>query len=158
MIGKRYISHLVLFFAHNNLQGIYDTDGVKHALSQRDKKTELVNISTTYNVLTKWTSFIAVEERDETSTKPMKSVLRIDDLLTTENVDELKDLKWEVQQPKAEEMTQQEIDEITEAFKVFDKDGSGVITAESMKHIMANLGEKLPDEEIQGIIDCHWYC
>merc|ERR1711898_82187 len=33
--------------------------------------------------------------------------------------------------------------EIKEAFKVFDKDGNGFISAAELRHVMTNLGEKL---------------
>lgn len=36
-------------------------------------------------------------------------------------------------------------DEIVEAFSVFDKDGSGVISIAQLRHVMTNLGEKLTD-------------
>ncbi len=36
-------------------------------------------------------------------------------------------------------------EEIKEAFKVFDKDGNGFISAAELRHIMTNLGEKLTD-------------
>jgi calmodulin len=39
-------------------------------------------------------------------------------------------------------------EEILEAFKVFDKDGNGFISAAELRHIMMNLGEKLTDEEV----------
>jgi calmodulin len=39
-----------------------------------------------------------------------------------------------MQDPDSEE-------EIKEAFKVFDKDGTGYISAEELKHVMTNLGE-----------------
>ena len=39
-------------------------------------------------------------------------------------------------------------EEILEAFKVFDKDGNGFISAAELCHIMMNLGEKLMDEEV----------
>jgi calmodulin len=39
-------------------------------------------------------------------------------------------------------------EEILEAFKVFDKDGNGFISAAELHHIMTNLGEKLTDEEV----------
>jgi calmodulin len=42
--------------------------------------------------------------------------------------------------------------EIIEAFKVFDKDGSGKISAEELRSIMTDLGEKLTDEEVDEMI------
>ena len=38
-------------------------------------------------------------------------------------------------------------DDIIEAFRVFDKDGNGTISAAELRHVMTNLGEKLTDEE-----------
>jgi calmodulin len=43
-------------------------------------------------------------------------------------------------------------DEIREAFKVFDKDGNGFISAAELRHVMTNLGEKLTDEEVDEMI------
>ena len=37
---------------------------------------------------------------------------------------------------------------IKEAFKVFDTDGSGSISAPELKHLMASLGEQLTDEAV----------
>ncbi|KPP58894.1 hypothetical protein Z043_123240 [Scleropages formosus] len=39
-------------------------------------------------------------------------------------------------------------EEIREAFRVFDKDGNGYISATELRHAMTNLGEKLTDEEV----------
>ncbi len=38
-------------------------------------------------------------------------------------------------------------EDILEAFKVFDKDGNGVISSRELKHVMANLGEHLTEDE-----------
>merc|ERR1712151_140585 len=37
-------------------------------------------------------------------------------------------------------------EELIEAFKVFDRDGSGFINADELRHVMTNLGEKLTDD------------
>ena len=42
--------------------------------------------------------------------------------------------------------------ELKEAFKVFDKDGSGKISAKEIKTVMTNLGERLTDEEADDMI------
>ena len=39
-------------------------------------------------------------------------------------------------------------DETKEIFRVFDKDGSGTIDAEEVRHVLHNLGEKLSDKEV----------
>ena len=43
-------------------------------------------------------------------------------------------------------------EEIIEAFKVFDKDGNGFISAAESRHIMTNLGEGLTNEEVDEMI------
>ncbi|PWA34446.1 EF-hand domain [Artemisia annua] len=43
-------------------------------------------------------------------------------------------------------------EELKEAFKAFDKDQNGYISAAELRHMMANLGEKLTDEEVDEMI------
>ena len=43
-------------------------------------------------------------------------------------------------------------EEMLEAFQVFDTDGNGSITADELRQIFNNLGEKLTDEEITDMI------
>ncbi|XP_047313124.1 calmodulin-2/4-like [Impatiens glandulifera] len=47
---------------------------------------------------------------------------------------------------------QEDDDELKEAFKVFDKDEDGFISANELRHVMMNFGEKLTDEEVQHMI------
>jgi len=43
-------------------------------------------------------------------------------------------------------------DEILEAFKIFDKDGNGKLSAEELKSVLTSLGEKLSPQECDEII------
>lgn len=43
-------------------------------------------------------------------------------------------------------------EELIEAFKVFDRDGNGFISAAEMRHVMTNLGEKLTDDEVDEMV------
>lgn len=42
-------------------------------------------------------------------------------------------------------------DEIKDAFRVFDKEGNGYISAAELRHVLTNLGERLRDEEVNEI-------
>jgi Ca2+-binding EF-hand superfamily protein len=42
--------------------------------------------------------------------------------------------------------------ELSEAFRAFDKDGNGVISASELKNMMRSLGDKVTDEEIHNIM------
>ncbi|KAI1811359.1 putative calmodulin [Poronia punctata] len=43
-------------------------------------------------------------------------------------------------------------EEIREAFKVFDRDNNGFISAAELRHVMTSIGEKLTDEEVEEMI------
>ncbi|XP_059145788.1 uncharacterized protein LOC131932913 [Physella acuta] len=43
-------------------------------------------------------------------------------------------------------------DALRDAFRIFDKDGNGLINASEIRHILCNLGEKLTDEEVDEMI------
>ena len=43
-------------------------------------------------------------------------------------------------------------EEIEAAFKIFDKTGTGIISASELRHVMTSLGEKLTEEEADKMI------
>ena len=43
--------------------------------------------------------------------------------------------------------------EIVEAFRVFDKDGSGLVSTKELKDILTSLGEKLTEEEVDDLFN-----
>ena len=43
-------------------------------------------------------------------------------------------------------------EELIEAFKVFDRDGNGLVSSIELKHVMLSLGEKITDEEVEEMI------
>jgi len=43
-------------------------------------------------------------------------------------------------------------EDLIEAFKIFDKDGNGVISAQELRHVMTTLGERLTEEEADEMI------
>lgn len=81
--------------------------------------------------------------------------------------DELKDMITELETKESGKVDEKEFmammskkmkssdteEELIEAFKVFDRDGNGLISPGELKHAMNNLGEKMTDEEIEMIIE-----
>ena len=43
-------------------------------------------------------------------------------------------------------------EELIEAFKIFDRDGNGLISANELQHVMTSLGENVTEEEVEEMI------
>jgi calmodulin len=48
--------------------------------------------------------------------------------------------------------TQESEEEIRDAFKVFDKDNTGLISAAELRHVLTSIGEKLSDEDLDDLL------
>lgn len=46
-----------------------------------------------------------------------------------------------------------DLESIVEAFQVFDKDGQGFIGVTELRHVLCNLGEKLPDDDVEKMLN-----
>lgn len=44
------------------------------------------------------------------------------------------------------------VEDLQDAFKVFDKMGNGTVPAEDLRHYLTTLGEKLSEEEVDELI------
>jgi calmodulin len=54
-----------------------------------------------------------------------------------------------MEQKKDEKVNEKEI---LEAFRVFDRDGTGKLSVAELRHIMGNLGEKMTEQEVEDMI------
>ncbi len=52
---------------------------------------------------------------------------------------------------KQETEKAEEVD-LLEAFKVFDRDGNGIISSEEFKYVMESLGETIPEDELKEMV------
>lgn len=43
-------------------------------------------------------------------------------------------------------------DDIREAFRVFDHEGRGVISVDQLRHVMTELGDKMPEDEFDELL------
>ena len=50
----------------------------------------------------------------------------------------------------ADQLTEEQIAQIMDAFHLFDKDGDGIITTQELGTVMKSLGQNPSDEELQG--------
>ena len=69
--------------------------------------------------------------------------------LTADNLYTLMDLQ-QIIATKAPQF--ETVDNLTEAFRIFDKDGNGYVDAKEIRHVMVNLGERLSDDEMDEMI------
>ncbi|KAK6746968.1 hypothetical protein RB195_000301 [Necator americanus] len=70
---------------------------------------------------------------------------------------EMKLLRWVLGYFLSRIMKETDSEMIREAFRVFDKDGNGVITANEFKYFMVHMGMQFSEEEVEEMmqeVDC----
>ncbi|XP_038058129.1 protein mono-ADP-ribosyltransferase PARP4-like [Patiria miniata] len=92
-------------------EGALHADRTEHESQKNELKTRIVELSIQYSIVTPFTSFIAVEERDEVEQKQLTegqrpaTVLSLEKLLDAEDVDHLLSLKWEELMAETEQLS-----------------------------------------------------
>ena len=95
--------------------GVLSAEKSDHKLVKRDRKQDVIRLSIEYQIVTQFTSFVAIEHREKGEDPSKLLALKITDLLAEESVDKLAYIGWE-EKAKAKEGSelspQQEIEEI----------------------------------------------
>ena len=148
--------------------GVLSSEKSNHKLEKRDRKDDIIKLSVDYQIVTQFTSFIAVERREKGEDLTQLQTLKIGDLLENEAVDRLSYMNWEVtelEKAASEEsrdfnrysggdtLTEEQIAEFKEAFSLFDKDGDGTITTKGLASVMRSLGQNPTEAELQDMIN-----
>ncbi|XP_053376593.1 uncharacterized protein LOC123533425 [Mercenaria mercenaria] len=74
--------------------GILDDDRVKHQVLKNEKKQYIIDLSKKYSIVTSYTSFVAIEDRQQ-DVCDVSIIPSIDDLIKKETVDILPYIDWE---------------------------------------------------------------
>jgi len=116
-------------------------------------ETAVVSLGTGLQLVSKYTSFVAVDS-DVQLPGPLEirctsaNAISHKPGITEESIDFPEFLSLMARKMKDTDTEE----ELVDAFKVFDKDGSGFINAAELRHVMSNLGEKLSDEEFDEMV------
>jgi Ca2+-binding EF-hand superfamily protein len=119
-----------------------------------DAEMAVVSLGTSLQLVSNYTSFVAVDSDVQlpgplevrcTSANAVSHKASIDGGGSIDFPEFLSLMARKMKDTDTEE-------ELVEAFKVFDKDGSGFINTAEIRHIMTNLGEKLSDEEVDEMV------
>eukprot|EP00930_Biecheleria_cincta_P075334 TRINITY_DN6249_c0_g1_i1.p1 TRINITY_DN6249_c0_g1~~TRINITY_DN6249_c0_g1_i1.p1 ORF type:complete len:963 (-),score=197.04 TRINITY_DN6249_c0_g1_i1:30-2864(-) len=118
-----------------------------------------VKLATRLQLLTKYTSFVAVDCSSPVLESTETCYLSANVPSTSIPQDHIKtDKTVEIDFPEFLSLVSRKMkdtdteEELMEAFKVFDRNGSGYISVAELRHVMTNLGEKLTDEEIDEMV------
>ncbi|CAL1538041.1 unnamed protein product [Lymnaea stagnalis] len=74
--------------------GVLSSDRTGHELAKMDMKNYIIDLSKEYSIVTQFTSFIAVEKREENEKETLPSGPKIQELVDQENVDILQYMGW----------------------------------------------------------------
>ncbi|XP_059150077.1 protein mono-ADP-ribosyltransferase PARP4-like isoform X1 [Physella acuta] len=74
--------------------GVLSDDRTGHEVAKLDLKKYVIDLSKEYSIVTQFTSFIAVEKREENEKETLPKGPSIEDLLKKENVDNLPYIGW----------------------------------------------------------------
>ncbi|XP_064404134.1 protein mono-ADP-ribosyltransferase PARP4-like isoform X3 [Halichondria panicea] len=79
-------------------EGSLDTDRTQHEILKRDRKSYIINISKDYSIVSQFTSFVAIEEREKDEKFDSSHGPSIMQLVEKEGVDKLSYMGWTIDQ------------------------------------------------------------
>lgn len=94
-------------------EGNLDVDLIKHAAFKMEKKNDILQLSLTYQIVSEFTSFVAIEDRQK-SNQSEAGAPTIQQLIDNENVDELGYMDFE--RPSAEDFSLQDLPQTGQIF------------------------------------------
>jgi hypothetical protein len=98
--------------------GVLSAEKSDHKLVKRDRKQDVIQLSIEYQIVTQFTSFVAIEHREKGEDPSRLLALKITDLLVNESVDQLGYMGWEDKEKAKDVAELSPVQEIEEIMKV----------------------------------------
>ncbi|KAL8624962.1 hypothetical protein ACOMHN_039849 [Nucella lapillus] len=159
--------------------GMLSDNRTHHEVAKINEKQTVIELSKEYSIVTQFTSFVAIEKREKEETTTEHRGPSIQDLVAAEQLDILPYMSWEKPLKQEETVvlqkekllpdsgvigqapglelwsggTEEQIEELREAFNLLDKDGVGTISTTQLGTLFRSVGQIPTERELQDLIN-----